>query len=164
MKKFLCIIAIGVLAALCAGVMASCGDSVKEEGNKVVSNAKDYLKSELGVEGNPLESAKDYLKDELGLNNTSNEVIEGTWTQEDETNGNWEWTFDGKNKCTLKGITTGFNGSGTYSVDEDAKTVTVSLNEWDNQKVYTYTLRQTLSDTMLELKETYSSYKQNKKK
>ena len=147
MKKFLCIIAIGVLAALCAGVMASCGDSVKEEGNKVVSNAKDYLKSELGVDGNPLESAKDYLKDELGLNNTSNEVIEGTLTQEDETNGNWEWTFDGKN-----------------TVDEDAKTVTVSLNEWDNQKVYTYTLRQTLSDTMLELKETYSSYKLTKKK
>ena len=158
MKKFLCIIAIGVLAALCAGVMASCGDSVKEEGNKVVSNAKDYLKSELGVDGNPLESAKDYLKDELGLNNTSNEVIEGTWTQEDETNGNWEWTFDGTNKCVLKGLTTGFEGNGTYSVNEDERTVTVCMNEWDKEKVYTYKLTQTLSDTMLELTEGYSSY------
>ena len=161
MKKLFCAFAAAAAAAVCIFSMSACSS---KEGNKVVSNAKDYLKSELGVDGNPLENAKDYLKDELGLNNTSNEVIEGTWTQEDETNGNWEWTFDGKNKCTLKGITTGFNGSGTYSVDEDAKTVTVSLNEWDNQKVYTYTLRQTLSDTMLELKETYSSYKLTKKK
>ena len=164
MKKLLSVLAAAVAAVMCMFVFTACDDTAKEEGNKIVNSAKDYLQSEAGINGNPLESAKDYIKNEIGLNNTSNEVIEGTWIQEDETNGNWEWSFDGKNKCTLKNTTTGFNGSGTYSVDEDAKTVTVSLNEWDSQKVYTYTLRQTLSDTMLELKETYSSYKLTKKK
>ena len=164
MKKSLSVLVFAIAAVICLSVLTACDDSVKEEGNKIVSNAKDYLKSEAGIDDNPLASAKEYIKDEIGLNNTSNEVIKGTWIQKDETNGDWEWTFDGKNNCTLKGITTGFNGSGTYSVDEDAKTVTVNMNEWDNQKVYTYTLRQTLSDTMLELKETYSSYKLTKKK
>lgn len=167
MKKIFGAFAVVLSAVILATVLGACNESVKETGNKVVSDAKDYLKSEVGVSGNANDianSAKEYLKDEIGLNNTSNKVIEGSWTQKDETDGDWEWTFDGKNGCTLKGITTGFEGKGTYSVDETAKTVTVSMDEWDNQKVYTYKLRQTLSDTMLDLTEKYSSYHLTKNK
>lgn len=164
MKKFFGVFAAIAAAAICMTFMSACSS---EEGNKVVSDAKDYLKSEIGFDGNVSDaasSAKKYLKDEIGLNNTSNQVIEGTWTQEDETNGNWEWTFDGTNKCSLKGITTGFEGSGTYSVDEDAKTVTVNMSGWDKEKVYTYKLSQTLSDTKLDLTEKYSHYNLKKNK
>ena len=164
MKKLFCAFAAAAAAAVCIFSMSACSS---EEGNKVVSDAKDYLQSEIGFNGNVSDaasSAKDYLKDELGLNNTSNTIIEGTWTQEDETNGDWEWTFDGTNKCSLKGITTGFEGSGTYSVDETAKTVTVNISGWEKEKVYTYKLSQTLSDTKLDLTEKYSSYHLKKNK
>ena len=158
MKKIFGAFAAVITAAICITSMSACSS---EEGNKVVSDAKDYLQSEIGFNGNVSDaasSAKEYIKDEIGLNNTSNKVIEGTWTQEDKTNGDWEWTFDGTNKCTLKGINTGFEGSGTYSVDEDAKTVTVNISGWEKEKVYTYKLSQTLSDTKLDLTEKYSHY------
>ena len=82
----------------------------------------------------------------------------GTWKQTDATNGDWVWTFDGKGGCHLQGITTGFNTDGSYSVDANAATVTVNMDGWDNQKVYTYKLKKNLSDETLDLTETYSSY------
>ena len=161
MKRIIAGLAAASVALSFAAVLGGCTENVQETGNKIVSGAKDYLQSEAGINGD-VNSLKDnavsYLNEELGLNNSANKVIEGIWTQKDETNGDWEWTFDGTNKCVLKGLTTGFEGNGTYSVNEDERTVTVCMNEWDKEKVYTYKLTQTLSDTMLELTEGYSGY------
>lgn len=84
----------------------------------------------------------------------SKDAIAGTWKQTDDVNGNWTWTFDGAGKCNLDGETTGFKSDGTYTIDETAKTVTVKINGWDDEKVYTYTL----TDTTLDLNSTYSNY------
>ena len=82
------------------------------------------------------------------------DAVFGSWKQTDEVNGNWTWTFDGQGKCHLDGETTGFQTDGTYVLDESAKTLTVNMEGWSDQKVYTYTL----TDTKLDLDETYSSY------
>lgn len=163
MKKIIAIIAAAVMALSAVAVLAGCdavSDQLKETGNKAVNSAKDYLKSEVGVDGDAstlVSKAGDYARNELGLNG-DNDVIEGTWKQTDATNGDWVWTFDGKGGCHLQGITTGFNTDGSYSVDANAATVTVNMDGWDNQKVYTYKLKKTLSDETLDLTETYSSY------
>ena len=82
------------------------------------------------------------------------DAIAGTWKQTDEVNGDWVWEFDGSGKCKLDGITTGFKTEGTYVLDEAAKTLTVNMDSWSEEKVYTYTL----TDTTLDLESTYSSY------
>ena len=82
------------------------------------------------------------------------DILSGSWKQTDEVNGDWTWTFDGAGKCKLVGDTTGFSGDGTYKLDESAKTVTVNMEAWDDEKVYEYTLE---GDT-LDLKSTYSNY------
>ena len=83
------------------------------------------------------------------------DVLEGTWkTEVDEVDGTWTWTFDGAGKCTLSCEETGINMEGTYQLDEEAKTVTAKMELWDSEKVYAYTL----TDTTLDLEETYSSY------
>ena len=82
------------------------------------------------------------------------DVLAGDWKQTDEIDGNWIWTFDGKGKCHLNGETTGFQTDGTYVLDEAAGTLTVNMDGWDAEKVYTYTL----ADTVLDLDSLYSSY------
>lgn len=82
------------------------------------------------------------------------DAISGTWKQTDEINGNWEWTFDG-GKCKLVGETTGFEGEGTYTLDETAKKVTITVDGWENPIEYTYTL----DGNNLSLDSDYSSYK-----
>ena len=83
----------------------------------------------------------------------SKDAVSGTWKQTDEVNGDWTWEFSG-GKCKLVGDTTGFESAGTYVLDEDAGTITVTLDGWTAEKVYNYTL----TDTTLDLEETYSSY------
>lgn len=80
--------------------------------------------------------------------------LAGEWKQTDEIDGTWTWSFDGYGKCTLSCEETGFSSKGTYQLDETEKTVTAKLEAWDNEKVYTYTL----TDTTLDLEETYSTY------
>lgn len=167
MKKIITVVAVAAAAVTSMTVLGACSEAVSDTGNKLVSSAKSYLQSEAGFDGDLSKlgsDAKSYLEGELGLNNASAKLIEGTWTQKDETNGYWEWTFDGNGKCSLKGRTTGFSGSGVYSVDETAKTVKVSLDSWDSEKVYTYKIRQTLSDTMMDLEASDSSYHLKKNK
>ena len=82
------------------------------------------------------------------------DVLAGDWKQTDDFDGNWTWTFDGKGKCHLSGETTGFETDGTYVLDEAAGTLTVTMDGWSDVKVYTYTL----TDTTLDIVETYSSY------
>ncbi len=89
-----------------------------------------------------------------GCDSGPKDAVAGTWKQTDEVNGNWTWTFDGKGKCSLDGETSGFKSEGTYKLDETAKTLTVNLEGWSAEKVYNYTL----TDTNLDLEETYSSY------
>ena len=84
----------------------------------------------------------------------SKDALAGTWKQTDEVNGDWVWTFDGSGKCNLEGLTTGIKTDGTYKLDEAAKTVTVNMDLWDDEKVYTYTL----TDTTLDLDSAYSTY------
>ena len=82
------------------------------------------------------------------------DVLAGTWKQTDEIDGNWIWEFDGKGGCKLDGETTGLKTQGTYVLDEAAKTVTVTMDGWDDVKVFTYTL----TDTTLDIVSTYTSY------
>ena len=84
---------------------------------------------------------------------SSADAVTGTWKQTDQVNGDWTWTF-GNGKCNLVGDTTGFKSDGTYKLDESAKTLTVNLDGWTDEKVYSYTLD---GDT-LDLSETYSHY------
>lgn len=95
---------------------------------------------------------KDDAKTESGA--AAADILSGSWKQTDEVNGDWTWTFDGAGKCKLVGDTTGFSGDGTYKLDESAKTVTVNMEAWDDEKVYNYTLE---GDT-LDLKSAYSNY------
>lgn len=89
-----------------------------------------------------------------GSSGGSGDIFSGTWKQTDEVNGDWTWTFDGAGKCKLVGDTTGFSGEGTYSIDETAKTATVKIEAWDEEKVYDYTL----DGDKLDLESKYSSY------
>ena len=82
------------------------------------------------------------------------DLLNGKWRQTDATNGDWEWTFDGTGKCHLTGITTGFETDGTYVLDETAKTVAVTMDNWSDPKTYEFTL----ADDILDLKEKYSHY------
>ena len=157
MKQIFSAIFAAVLTLATTAVLGGCSETVNDTGNKIVNNVKSYVQSEAGVNGDVKSQAKEYAKTELGLNG-NNDVIKGTWKQEDETNGDWVWTFDGSKTCHLQGITTGFESDGTYAVDINAKTVTVNMDGWDKQKVYTYKLRQTTSDSYLDLTESLSSY------
>lgn len=89
-----------------------------------------------------------------GNSGGSSDMLSGTWKQTDEVNGDWTWTFDGAGKCTLVGITTGIETNGTYTLDETAKTVTVNMELWDDEKVYDYAL----DGDKLDLTSTYSTY------
>ena len=84
----------------------------------------------------------------------SSDILKGTWKQTDAVNGDWTWTFDGAGGCKLVGDTTGIETDGTYKLDENAKTLSVSMKLWDDDKVYDYTL----SGDTLDLSSTYSSY------
>ncbi len=86
------------------------------------------------------------------------DAVAGTWKQTDEVDGDWVWEFDGSGKCSLDGITTGFKTQGTYVLDEAAKTLTVNLEGWSDERTFTYTL----TETTLDLESTYSSYHLNK--
>ena len=97
---------------------------------------------------------KEDSKTEDGGSAAASDIFAGTWKQTDEVNGDWTWTFDGAGKCTLHGDTTGFDGEGTYSIDESAKTATVKIDAWDNEKVYDYTLE----GDHLDLVSDYSTY------
>lgn len=82
------------------------------------------------------------------------DILNGTWKQTDETNGDWVWTFDGAGKCHLTGITTGFETDGVYKLDTAAGTVNVTMESWSDPKTYNYTL----DGTTLDLSEKYSHY------
>ena len=82
------------------------------------------------------------------------DAITGTWKQTDEIDGDWTWTFSDGSKAKLHGDTTGFDGEGTYTLDETNKKLKVKIEGWTDEKEYDYTLN---GDT-LDLKETYSSY------
>ncbi len=155
MKKIFAIAASLIMVAASVTVFTGC-DIAKETGNKAVSEGKEYLKSELGVDGDAstLKSkAGSYLQNELGLNG-DNDVIAGTWKQSDNSA---VWTFDGKKTCHLKDAST--DSDGTYKVDVNEATVTV---EMDGTTVYSYKLRKTLSNETLELTSDSASYKLKK--
>ena len=99
-------------------------------------------------------TACDSSTDGGSTDSTPKDAVAGTWKQTDKVDGNWTWTFDGKGKCTLEGETTGFKGEGTYKLDETAKTLTVNIEGWSAEKVFNYTL----TDTNLDMEETYASY------
>ncbi len=64
----------------------------------------------------------------------------GTWVQTDEIDGNWTWTFMDDGKCNLTGGDEGFNSDGTYRFEgEGSGKLYIKLDEWGEEKVYTYT-------------------------
>lgn len=159
--KRICSAAVAVLAAVTSMTfLCACSENLQTTGNKIVSNAKDYLQSEVGFDGNVSKLQNDavsYLNEELGLNNSANQALRGTWNT-DKGEGDWQWTFDGTNKCLLSSKQNKSDAEGTYSVDDTKKTVDIALNTWGETVTFTYKLRQTLSDTYLELTGDAQSY------
>ncbi len=135
MRKAMSIVSLTLIAVMVLFVFAGCDGSPKDSEADTVKQT---------------EAVKETVKQ----TETQTDVVFGSWKQTDEVNGNWTWTFDGKGKCNLDGETTGFQSEGTYKLDESAKTLTVNLEGWSDEKVYNYTL----TDTTLDLEETYSSY------
>ncbi len=157
---------VAILAAVTSmTLLCACSENLQDTGNKIVSNAKDYLQSEAGFDGNVSKLKNDavsYLNEELGLNNNDNQLLQGTWNT-DKGEGDWQWTFDGTNKCLLHSKKEKSDAEGTYSVDKAKKTVDIAINSWGETVTFTYNLRKTLSDEYLELKsdaQTYSLIKQ----
>lgn len=165
--KRLCSAAIAVLAAVTSMTfLCACSENIQNTGNKIVSNAKDYLQSEAGFDGNVSKLQNDavsYLHEELGLNNNANQAVQGTW-KSDKSEFDWVWTFDGSNKCLLRSQKEQFEGEGTYSVDEAKKTVDIAMNQWGETLTFTYKLRKTLSDEYLDLTGESQSYNLIKQK
>lgn len=164
MKRFFVIAA---AAAACVIAFGGCAKQTVKVGNKVVSNAQSYLQSEAGFDGDvskALSKVDSYLQQEIGLNNSSNQVLEGTWEEPKDYIDDWTWTFDGKNGCTLSSVQYNSSTDGTYSVNESEGTVDILLNTWDQPQKFTYKLRQTLSDTMLTLSADDQGYSLTKKK
>ena len=167
MKKILLIAVSAAVALSSLFIFSACSEKVSEEGNKIVSNAESYLKSEAGIDGNVSDlksSVKKNIRDELGINNTSNQVLEGSWKPAVKTIDEWCWTFDGNNKCTLKSEPTASYAEGTYSVNEDDGTVEILLDTWNQSVTFTYTLKSTLSDTTLKLSSETQGYNLKKEK
>lgn len=168
MKKILSIAAAAAVAFSCIFVLGACSkEEAKKEGNKIVSDAKSYLQSELGIDGDVSDlksSVKEAVRDELGLNNTSNQVLEGNWIPVTDTIDDWCWTFDGKNKCTLKSEPNASSAGGTYSVNEDDGTVVIQLDTWNEPVTFTYALKTTLSDNFLKLSSETQGYNLKKEK
>lgn len=167
MKKIISIATAAAIALSCLFVFSACSEKAKEEGNKIVSNAESYLKSEAGVDGDVSSlksSAEKAIRDELGLNNTSNQILEGNWQPVKETIDNWCWIFDGVNKCTLKSEPSASSASGTYSVNEDNGTVDILLDTWNEPVTFTYKLETTLSDSFLKLSSETQGYNLKKGK
>ena len=164
MKKVLSAVTFVVAAVTSLTILGGCSENLKETGNSIVSSAKDYRKSEVGVESDVSSlsqvggKAVDYLKDEIGLNNTSNKVIEGTWNTKNSEDGDWVWTFDGKNLCKLTSKQNSYRADGSYSVNESENTVDICLDTEDEVVTYTYQLSQTLSDTYLKLQSDENTY------
>ncbi|MBQ3264842.1 MAG: hypothetical protein IJH07_03605 [Ruminococcus sp.] len=63
----------------------------------------------------------------------------GTWTQTDETDGNWTWTFNDDGTCKLVGDD-GFESDGTYQIpEEDVGKIEITLEKWEKSTLFTYT-------------------------
>ncbi len=169
MKKIIAVFSAVVCAAAMMTVLSACGgaqDAAKETGNKIVSEAQSYLQSELGVDGDVSKlasSAGEYLQNELGLNNADNQVLEGTWVPSHKTTSDWQWTFDGKNGCTLSSKLEQASANGTYDINVSEGNVRILLETWDEPITFTYKLQKTLSaETLILSSETqgYSLTKQ----
>ena len=164
MKRFF---AIAAALLICAASTVGCAKKTVVTGNKIVSNAQSYLQSEAGFDGDvskAADKAVSYIQEELGLNNSSNKVLEGIWEEPKDYIDDWTWTFDGGNGCTLSSVQYKTTANGTYSVNEQESTVEVMLDGWEQPVTFTYKLRQTLSDTMLNLSSDDQAYSLVKKK
>lgn len=164
MKRFF---AIAAALLICTLGTVGCAKKAKETGNKIVSNAQSYLKSETGFDGDvskAADKAVSYIQEELGLNNSSNMVLEGTWEEPEDYIDDWTWFFDGSNGCKLSSVQYKTAANGTYSVDETEGTVLIMLDQWEQPIKFTYTLKQTLSETTLKLSSDDQGYSLTKKR
>ena len=76
---------------------------------------------------------------EKKVENHIDENLVGTWTQTDETDGNWTWTFNSDGTCKLVGDD-GFESDGTYLIpQEDIGKIEITLEKWDEPTMFTYT-------------------------
>lgn len=66
----------------------------------------------------------------------SKDAVAGTWSADMGADGVVTWTFDGKGGCTMDN--TVMKQTGTYSLNGDQ--MTVKLENWDNEKVYTFSV------------------------
>ena len=72
------------------------------------------------------------------------DALKGTWTCQDYDYGTVVWEFNGSGKCSMSNDF--FDAAGTYSI-VDGSTVKISLESWESEIVYTYTV----SDNALKL-------------
>lgn len=66
----------------------------------------------------------------------SKDAVAGTWSADMGLDGIVTWTFNGKGSCTMDN--TVMKQKGTYSLDGDQ--MTVKLENWDDAKVYTFSV------------------------
>ncbi len=166
MKKIATAVTVIIAAVTTLTIFSACAEKVKDTGNKIVSSARSYADSEIGFDGDLSklsDKAISYVQGELGLNNSANQILEGTWLNEDDA-ADWRWTFDGSNKCILASKRDESRSEGTYSVNESEGTVDISLNSWDATITFSYKLRSTLSDEYLTLTSETQGYSLKKHK
>ena len=61
----------------------------------------------------------------------------GTWTQTDDKDGNWTWTFKDDNTCRLVGEN--FDSEGTYKIEnESTGKIHIKLKDWSEEKLFSY--------------------------
>lgn len=167
MKKVIIAVTVAALAVTTLTTLSGCNEKIQDTGNKIVSSAKDYVTSEAGVDpdiGKIGDNAVSYLNEELGLNNSANKLLEGTWLSEKKATDDWQWAFDGVNKCKLASVQYNSASDGTYSVNESKGTVDICLNSWDKTITFTYKLSKTLSDEYLKLSSDTQGYSLIKQK
>ena len=86
MKKIATAVTVIIAAVTTLTIFSACAEKVKDTGNKIVSSARSYADSEIGFDGDLSklsDKAISYVQGELGLNNSANQILEGTWLNED---------------------------------------------------------------------------------
>jgi len=76
------------------------------------------------------------------------DAIKGKWESENIYDMVSLWDFNGSGKCTLTNTVvyddpkdnTSIKMNGTYTIDEEAGTLVIKIDDWSDSKSYTYTL------------------------
>lgn len=81
-----------------------------------------------------------------GKSNYVDDNLVGTWTQVDDVDGNWTWTFNKDGTCKLTSDTANFESDGKFEIEKQGSgKITISLDKWqdldkwEKDMLFTYT-------------------------